>query len=175
MSLLFASNVRRLTVHDEKRLAIGFFFKTDPPSVITRIPSIGLGNDMIDTSNLGALEIAVLEHIWLVGETDVKAAHAEIGVERGITLNTVQSTLKRLYEKDLLTRKKESHAYIYGAAVSRSELTERLMGSVIEQIAGSEFNVALEAFVNLADRAGDETLDAMERLIAARRAEGGDA
>lgn len=122
-----------------------------------------------DITNLGELEMAVLQHVWQVGPIDVKTAHEAIGVERGITHNTVQSTFKRLWEKGLLSRTKQSHAYIYGPLVSRAQLTELMVGSLVDQIAGSEFSVAVEAFVNLADRAGDETLDAMERLIAARR------
>lgn len=123
-----------------------------------------------DVSNLGELELTVLQYVWEVGPTDVKAAHEVIGHHRGITHNTVQSTFKRLWEKGLLTRVKESHAYVYGPLVTRSELTELMVGSLVDQIAGAEFTCAVEAFVNLADRAGEDTLDAMERLIAARRA-----
>lgn len=125
--------------------------------------------DDADFANLGDLETAVLRHVWAHGPTDVKSAHAAIGAARGITHNTVQSTFKRLWEKGLLTREKHSYAYIYGAAVSRSELTERMVGALVTQIAGDEVHAAIEAFVNLAERAGDDTLDAMERMIAQRR------
>lgn len=68
-----------------------------------------------DISNLGDLEMAVLEYVWEEGESDVKAAHRVIGAERGITHNTVQSTFKRLWEKGLLSRYEEGHAYVYEA------------------------------------------------------------
>lgn len=123
----------------------------------------------IDTANLGELEMSVLHHVWENGPTDVKAAYEVLGRPRGITLNTVQSAFKRLWEKNLLSREKQSHAYIYAPAVSRSELTEQMVGTLITQLTGDEFGAAIEAFVNLAERAGDDTLDAMERLIAARR------
>lgn len=123
----------------------------------------------VDIANLGDLEMTVLQHVWDVGPTDIKTAHGAIGQARGITHNTVQSTFKRLWEKGLLGREKDGHAYVYHSAVSRSELTELMVGSLVTQIAGGEINSALEAFVNLAERAGDDTLDAMERMIAARR------
>jgi predicted transcriptional regulator len=122
-----------------------------------------------DISNLGELEMAVLEYVWEHKESDVKTAHRAIGEARGITHNTVQSTFKRLWEKGLLRRHKDGHAYIYAPRVDRRELTEMMVGDLVDQVAGAEMNVALEAFVNLADRAGEETLEALEALVAARR------
>ena len=124
-----------------------------------------------EISNLGDLEMSVLQYVWDHDECDVKAAHADIGTERGITHNTVQSTFKRLFEKGLLTRRKEGHAYIYAARIDQQQLTELMVGDLVEQVAGSELDVALEAFVNLADRAGRDTLQTLERLVAARRAQ----
>ena len=118
---------------------------------------------------LGDLEMAVMELVWSAGPCDPKGAFAALGPERGITHNTVQSTLKRLWEKGLLEREKDGHAFVYSAAVTRRELTERMIGELVEEVAKDRVHVALEAFVNLAERAGDETLDELERLIALRR------
>lgn len=122
-----------------------------------------------DVSNLGELEMAVLEYVWNHGESNVKTAHRAIGEPRGITHNTVQSTFKRLWEKGLLSRHKDGHAYLYEQRVSRRELTELMVGQLVDQVAGAEMRVALEAFVNLADRAGEDTLETLETLVAARR------
>ncbi|MGM0574908.1 MAG: BlaI/MecI/CopY family transcriptional regulator [Myxococcota bacterium] len=122
-------------------------------------------------SRLGELEIAVMEHVWEHGPTDVRAAHAVIGADRGITHNTVQSTFKRLADKGLLRREKRSHAYVYSALVDRRALTERVVGEMVDQVSGGRVEIALEAFVDFADHAGEDTLDRLERLIAARRAE----
>lgn len=127
-----------------------------------------------DISNLGELEMAVLEFVWEHDESDVKTAHRTVGVERGITHNTVQSTFKRLFEKGLLARTKRGHAYVYSPEVDRKQLTELMVDDLVEQVAGADVRIALEAFVNLADRAGDDTLEALERLVAARRETQGD-
>lgn len=55
---------------------------------------------------LGELEMAVLEHLWSNGEFDAKSVHAALGKVRGISHNTIQSTLERLFKKKLLARKK---------------------------------------------------------------------
>jgi penicillinase repressor len=46
----------------------------------------------------GELELAVVDHLWTDGEGEAKSVHEVLGENRGITVNTVQSTLERLYE-----------------------------------------------------------------------------
>jgi DNA-binding HxlR family transcriptional regulator len=70
---------------------------------------------------LGQLESSVMELLWAGGDGEAKAVHAALGRRRGITLNTIQSTLKRLFEKGLLSRDKVSHAHVYRPRVDRQE------------------------------------------------------
>lgn len=118
---------------------------------------------------LGDLETAVLQHLWAVGPLDVKGVHRAVGTARGITLNTVQSTLERLFRKELLERDKVSHAYVYRPVVTREELSTRVIGQVADQLAGGEPSVMLSAFVSVAEREGDDALAQLEALIAERR------
>ncbi|MDZ7752933.1 MAG: BlaI/MecI/CopY family transcriptional regulator [Gammaproteobacteria bacterium] len=122
----------------------------------------------------GDLELAVLEELWTHGASDAKTVHRRIGGRRGIAPNTVQSTLERLYRKDLLTREKISHAYVYTPSVRREQLMERLIEGVVETFSSGRFEPMLTAFVDLAARVDDENLARLERLIAERRAESGD-
>jgi predicted transcriptional regulator len=122
-------------------------------------------------TTLGDLERAVLDHVWSAGAQDVKACHLAVGKRRRITLNTVQSTMERLYRKGLLRREKVSHAYVYEASVSREELGARLAREVVASVVGSaDAAPVLAAFVDLAERAGEDALARLERLVAARRA-----
>lgn len=123
---------------------------------------------------LGDLEIAVLEDIWQFGPSDVKKVHARVGCSRSISLNTVQSTLERLFRKELLQREKISHAYEYSAGVSRQELVSKLVESTVRRVSGPQPDVLLSAFVDLAARADDDQLNRLEELIARRRAELGE-
>jgi predicted transcriptional regulator len=123
------------------------------------------------TPILGDLERSVLEHLWSGGPSDVKAVHKALGVRRGISSNTVQSALERLYRKGLLSREKSSHAFVYAPAISREELGARLVHDVVSSVLGGEAQQVLSAFVEFAERGGDETLARLEELIAARRAE----
>lgn len=120
---------------------------------------------------LGDLERAVMDHLWSAGPRDVKGCHHAVGTRRRITLNTVQSTMERLFRKGLLRRDKVSHAYVYEAALSREAFGAQLAREVVAAAVGSAAPASLlAAFVDLADRAGEDTLARMEQLIAARRA-----
>jgi predicted transcriptional regulator len=119
--------------------------------------------------HLGDLEVAVLEHLWATGPAPAKAVHGAIGTQRNITLNTVQSTLERLYRKGLLRREKVSHAYIYTTKVLREELMTQAIGEVIAAFTGDKTRPLLSAFIDLAARVDEQNLDRLEQLIAARR------
>ncbi len=123
-----------------------------------------------DAPALGDLEIAVLEDIWEFGPSQAKAVHERVGPSRSITLNTVQSTLERLFRKALLRREKVSHAYRYAAAVSRRELLGRLVEASISRIADPRSDGLMMAFVDLAARADDDQLERIEAMIAEHRA-----
>jgi predicted transcriptional regulator len=120
---------------------------------------------------LGDLEQAVMRRLWSGGPQDVKACHLAIGPSRRITHNTVQSTMERLYRKGLLRRDKVSHAYVYEAALSREEYGTQLARDIVAAAVGTAAPTSLlTAFVDLAERTGDEGLARLERLIAERRA-----
>ena len=120
---------------------------------------------------LGPLEEAVLDHLWEAGESDVATAHAAVGAPRGIAANTVGSALERLHRKGLAARWKLSHAYRYRAALARDELAAR---RVIEAAGGGSALGApglLAAFVDALADTDAATLERLEKLIEAKRAE----
>ncbi|MGC1954381.1 MAG: BlaI/MecI/CopY family transcriptional regulator [Gammaproteobacteria bacterium] len=118
---------------------------------------------------LGELELAVLEQLWSQGALDVKAVHRIIGTRRGVGLNTIQSTLERLFRKQLLQREKVSHAYVYTPAVQREVLMARLIEDVVETFSSGRSEPMLTAFVDLAMRVDEDNLTRLEQLIAKRR------
>jgi predicted transcriptional regulator len=116
----------------------------------------------------------VLEELWAQGALDAKTVHRSVGERRGISLNTVQSTLERLFRKGFLLREKVSHAYVYTPAVQRDELMGQLIGEVVETLSDGRPEPMLAAFVDLAVKVDEENLARLERLIAERRAKDGE-
>ena len=118
---------------------------------------------------LGELETSVLEHLWSAGGADAKAVHAALGKRRGITLNTIQSTLKRLFEKRHLERDKVSHAHVYRPRLTREEFQRAALEELVAGLMRGEASSMVAAFVDLAERAGPEHLKRLEALVAERR------
>jgi predicted transcriptional regulator len=119
---------------------------------------------------LGDLEKAVLDDLWANSSGDAKAVHQRVGVARGISLNTVQSTLERLHRKSLLNREKISHAYVYSAQVRREELMSAMIVELVGSLGKAQASSMLSAFVDFAVREDENNLDRLAELIAARRA-----
>ena len=124
---------------------------------------------------LGDLEIAVLEYMWAAIESDVAAVHTAVGQPRGITLNTIGSTLERLHKKGLLFRHKVSHAFRYAPALSRDEFAARRVFEASKGLGSLARAGLLSAFVDLVAEVDHASLDRLANLIAAKRssAEGG--
>lgn len=122
---------------------------------------------------LGDLEIAVLEHVWASGAADVKDTHAALGIARGISPNTVQSALERLFRKGLLDRVKSGHSYRYSARVGRDELVAGLINDVLGRF-GADRSAALAAFVDSADELDPDTLRELEAILRRHRDRGGE-
>ena len=110
-----------------------------------------------------------MNQLWTSGEGAAKEVHAALGKRRGITLNTIQSTLKRLFEKRLLERDKVSHAHIYRARMSREEFHRGLLGELVGDLMHGQADAVVAAFVDLTGRAGPEHLACLEAMVAERR------
>ena len=117
---------------------------------------------------LGDLELAVMDHLWSRGGQDAKQVHRAIGRGRHITLNTIQSTLKRLFEKGLLEREKVSHAHVYAPCVTRADFHRGALQEVVDRLMGGKSDAMLSAFIGVAEQVGPEQLEQLEKLIAER-------
>lgn len=114
--------------------------------------------------------MAVLEYLWSHGDFDAKGVYSALGEKRGISHNTIQSTLERLFKKKLLARNKISHAYVYQAIVGRDELMGRMIKDVVNTISKNNSDGMLAAFVDIAARTDEAHLDRLEQLITEYRA-----
>ena len=117
---------------------------------------------------VGDLERDVLDALWSEGPLNPKAVHERVGVRRGIAVNTVCSALKRLHGKGLLERTKVSHAYVYRAIVTRSDLQRQFIDAIADRFGDSGGSGLLAAFVDVAEERGEATLRRLESMIAER-------
>jgi predicted transcriptional regulator len=156
------AGMQPMGVAEELRLTVGVLGRS-LRRVTRRLESI---------ARLGALERAVMAHLWKVGEADVAEIHAALGAKRRISLNTIGSTLERLSRKELASRWKVSHAYRYKASLTEAEFLARQVVQSVGGLRAFKNQGLLASFVDLATEADDANLDALEQLIAERRGAG---
>jgi predicted transcriptional regulator len=120
--------------------------------------------------HLGELEKQVLQFLWSTDQADAKQVHAHFKKRRGGSLNTIQSTLDRLFKKGLLQREKQGHAFQYMAAVERQAFIGQLIKSVTNDFSANDENPLLAAFTSISSEFNEDQLEELERLIEARRA-----
>jgi len=120
---------------------------------------------------LGDLELAVLDHLWTTEEADVVETHAAVGARRGISVNTVGSSLERLHRKGLVSRRKVSHAYRYAASLDRERFRARRAVDAAGGVRALAKDGLLAAFVDLVAETDAAALERLEGLIRKKRME----
>ncbi|MCP2678894.1 BlaI/MecI/CopY family transcriptional regulator [Maricaulaceae bacterium NA33B04] len=118
---------------------------------------------------LGELEIAILEEIWRAGDGEARGLHARIGTKRGNSLQTIQSTLERLHRKELLSRERVSHAYVYSPLQSREAVMARLIECSLHRFSSGHEGGLMAAFAGYAAQTDPQMLDELEALIQRHR------
>lgn len=121
--------------------------------------------------SLGELELLVLQILWETPHLDAKSVCEKLPSHKASSLSTVQSTLERLFKKNLIERVKHRHAYTYSASVSRSSLLARLMSDVIHLLHDGRMETILSSFVNVAADLDEKSLTDLEELIRKKRME----
>ncbi|PCI72966.1 MAG: TrmB family transcriptional regulator [Gammaproteobacteria bacterium] len=115
--------------------------------------------------NLGELEKLVLKYFWQVKEADAKEVHSYFEKQRGGTLNTIQSTLDRLFKKGLLSRDKQGHAFQYRAAKQRKAFIGQLIKDITQDFTIGDEDSLLTAFVSLSSELNEGQMDVLEKMI----------
>lgn len=114
---------------------------------------------------LGELEKLVLNYFWTVSSADAKQVHEYFSKQRGGSLNTIQTTLDRLFKKGLLNRIKIGHAFHYSAASSRKAFISQLILTVTQDFLSSDEDNLLAAFVSVSSELDDQQLSELESTI----------
>lgn len=115
--------------------------------------------------NLGELEKLVLHYLWNHKSSDVKQVFNHFERIRGGSLNTYQSTLDRLFKKDLLSREKMRHAFQYSAKVERHELIGQLIKSITRDFMADDDSSLVAAFSSMSKDFNEAQLTKLEQLI----------
>ena len=81
---------------------------------------------------LGPLETDIMQLVWREKVTTVKKVHRALQQERDIAYTTVMTTMTRLAEKGVLTRRRDGLAYVYSPAVTKRDFEAMMVRRVLD-------------------------------------------
>ena len=94
---------------------------------------------------LGERELEVMKILWHAEPLSAKEVLQRVS-DDDLSLSTMQSTLERLYRKNLLQREKAVRYYIYRTKMARSEIISQLLGDITEQICDGDMASMVSGF-----------------------------
>ena len=104
-------------------------------------------------------EIEILKVLWDIGEGSVRDVHERMATD-DVHFNTVQTQLRIMDRKGLVTNRRDGRTFIYRPTYTREQESSRFLNKV--------FGGSLDQFVLSilsAERVKPETLDELEALI----------
>ena len=101
-------------------------------------------------------------------ESDLAVRDVQSRLARDIAYTTVMTTLDRLFKKRVLVRRPAGRAFVYSAAVTRSQLQAQIAGRVLAGILHGRDEATVPVLSNLVDSVGshDDAVDLLEKLEA---------
>jgi predicted transcriptional regulator len=111
-------------------------------------------------------ELEILKVLWELGSGSVRAVHEHLCPNDELAFNTVQTVLRIMEDKGLVSHRTEGRTFIYFPRHSRQRVARRFLDKV--------FDGSLDQLVLTLLQAGDTSVDELrelERLIARARRE----
>jgi predicted transcriptional regulator len=111
-------------------------------------------------------ELEILKVLWELGPASVRAIHQALVDASGedLAYNTVQTFLRLMESKGLVTHSSEGRTFIYQAEFSREESAARYLDHVFDGAASQLMLTLMRA-----ERISSDELDRMHSLIAEAR------
>ncbi len=110
-------------------------------------------------------ELEILKVLWELGPSSVRTVYERMCPEGELAFNTVQTLLRIMDDKGLVSHAQQGHAFIYTARYSRKRTTSRFLQHVFD---GAVDQVVL-SMLSTADPSPEE-LKQLEKLIAEAQA-----
>ncbi|MCA9564729.1 MAG: BlaI/MecI/CopY family transcriptional regulator [Myxococcales bacterium] len=122
-------------------------------------------------TSLFDLEAEIMDVVWESGwsEFSVADVHRHLETQREIAYTTVMTTVARLFDKELLGRRKDGRRYLYSPTMSRAAFTEAMTREVLNSLPPVGKDTAFALLVERVAEADSAELDRIEALIRKRR------
>jgi predicted transcriptional regulator len=127
---------------------------------------------MSKITQLGDLQLAIMQVLWDLGEGTVTDVHQALLADRGLAPTTIATMLKKMEEKGVVAHRADGRRFIYQPTVSRDQVTRSMVEEITERLFEGD-PIALVTHLISRHEIRPEELSELERMIAeARRKEG---
>lgn len=89
-------------------------------------------------SQLGDLQLAVLEVLWEQDEATVAQVQDVLREERNPAKSTVATVLSRLERQNLVSHRTEAREFVYRALVSRGQVRRSMVDELVDSLFGGD-------------------------------------
>ena len=116
------------------------------------------------THIFGELEAKLVEAVWELEQASVQEVIDHLG--GNLNYKTTMTVLNRLTEKGVLTRHKESRAFVYMATASKQDLLASVFDQMVRGMFNADFRqIALAQLIETAEEIDPQLLDDLDQLI----------
>ena len=121
----------------------------------------------------GELEFTLLATLWSKADRTASARelYDRVGAPRGIVYTTVAKVLDRLFEKGMVTRRRDGRAYIYTPTARRVDTERAMVRALIERILGDDPQPAVAALIGAVEDVSPDLLDQLRAELETRKRE----
>jgi len=109
-------------------------------------------------------EMEILKVLWAIEEGSVRDVHARLEPESGLHFNTIQTQLRIMDDKGLVTHRREGRSFLYRPVRTREEVSSRFLHKVYD---GAVNELVLNMLSS--EKLSDKDLGELESLIAEAR------
>jgi BlaI family penicillinase repressor len=135
---------------------------------------------LIRLRNLGEVEQAVMDHIWIQGQVTAEGCREALAASRPMKDSTIRTVLRRLEEKGYLTHEVEGRTFVYRASDARQNVAVRAVRNIIDRFCGGSAEELLLGMVDnavldrkqlerLAQKIADNERKDLERTVTVKK------
>lgn len=109
-------------------------------------------------------EMEILKVLWEHGPSSVRTVFQHMNVDKELAYNTVQTLLRIMEEKGLVSHHTDGRTFVYTPCFSRDESASRFLDRVFDGAAGDLVQSLLRS-----ERIAPQDLDRLQTMIAQAR------
>lgn len=115
--------------------------------------------------SIGNREMMILNIIWDNREFTVRQVFKIISEEEEIAYTSIMTSMKHMEKKGLLTHREEGRAFIYSAAVKKSEVQGKIVKDLIDTVFKGSYENLIASLFNSKDITAEDIKSITDKYL----------